>query len=58
VRFGLKPDEMLLFCDKVPGVIRAKRKPYFECSDLKGKYRDNPYFQKEGATARFLRWLF
>lgn len=58
VRFGLKHDEMLLFCDRVPGVIRAKRKPYFECWDLKGKYRDNPYFQKDSAAARFLRWLF
>ena len=58
VRFGLKPDEMLLFADRLPGVCRANRRPYFECSDLKGKYRDNPYFQKEGAAARFLRWLF
>jgi type IV secretory pathway TraG/TraD family ATPase VirD4 len=58
VRFGLKPDEMLLFADGLPGVCRATRKPYFECSDLKGKFRDNPYFQKDGTAARFLRWLF
>ena len=58
VRFGLKPDEMLLFADGLPGVCRATRKPYFECSDLKGKYRDNPYFQKDSAGARLLRWLF
>lgn len=45
VRFGLRDDEMLLFCDGVPGVIRAKRKPYFKCWDLRGKYRDNPYFK-------------
>lgn len=25
VRFGLKPDEMLLFADKLPGVLRAQR---------------------------------
>jgi type IV secretion system protein VirD4 len=58
VRFGLKPDEMLLFADGLPGVCRATRKKYFECLDLKGKHRDNPYFQKDGAAARFLRWLF
>jgi type IV secretion system protein VirD4 len=60
VRFGLKPDEMLLFCDRVPGVIRGKRRPYFECPDLKkGKhYRDNPYYQEESAIARFLRWVW
>jgi type IV secretion system protein VirD4 len=58
VRFGLKPDEMLLFADGLPGVCRATRKPYFRCSDLKGKYRDNPYFQKDGAAARLVRWLF
>jgi type IV secretion system protein VirD4 len=57
VRFGLREDEMLLFCDGVPGVIRAKRKPYFKCWDLKGKYRHNPYFQKDGAAARFVRWF-
>jgi type IV secretion system protein VirD4 len=56
VRFGLRQDEMLLFCDRVPGVIRAKRRPYFECPDLKGKYRDNPYFQKHGGG--WLRSLF
>jgi type IV secretory pathway TraG/TraD family ATPase VirD4 len=57
VCFGLKPDEMLLFADGLPGVCRATRKKYFECSDLKGKYRDNPYFQKDGVAARLLRWL-
>jgi hypothetical protein len=39
-------------------VCRANRRPYYECPDLKGKFRDNPYFQKEGAAARLLRWLF
>jgi type IV secretion system protein VirD4 len=58
VRFGLKPDEMLLFADGLPGVCRATRKKYFECWDLKGKYRDNPYFhQGGGAVLRFLRRL-
>jgi type IV secretory pathway TraG/TraD family ATPase VirD4 len=58
VRFGLAADEMLLFADGLPGVCRANRKPSFECGDLKGKFRDNPYFQKEGTAARLLRWLF
>jgi type IV secretory pathway TraG/TraD family ATPase VirD4 len=56
VRFGLKPDEMLLFADGLPGVCRANRKPYFKCGDLKGKFRDNPYFQKHGGG--WLRSLF
>ncbi len=56
VRFGLGDDEMLLFCDGLPGVCRAKRKPYFKCGDLSGKYRENPYFQKRGGG--FLSWLF
>ncbi len=56
VRFGLAPDEMLLFADRLPGVCRANRKPYFKCSDLKGEYRDNPYFQKHGGG--LMGWLF
>jgi type IV secretion system protein VirD4 len=56
VRFGLGDDEMLLFCDGVPGVIRAHRKPYFRCDDLKGKYRDNPYFKKQTGKG-FFSWL-
>jgi type IV secretion system protein VirD4 len=59
VRFGLGDDEMLLFCDGVPGVVRAKRKRYFKIHNLRGKYRDNPYFQKPGfSITDFLRWLF
>jgi type IV secretion system protein VirD4 len=55
-RFGLGSDEMLLFCDGLPGVCRAKRRPYFKLRDLRGKFRDNPYFQKP--SAGFLAWLF
>jgi len=55
VRFGLGSDEMLLFADGLPGVCRATRKPYFECRDLKGKYRDNPYFAKHNTG--FFGWL-
>jgi type IV secretory pathway TraG/TraD family ATPase VirD4 len=58
VRFGLAADEMLLFCDGLPGVVRAKRKPYFKLSNLRGKYRDNPYFQRRGGFSEFLKWLF
>ncbi len=59
VRFGLGAEDMLLFADKLPGVCWAARKPYYECEDLKGKYRDNPYFQpaqKHGGG--FWKWLF
>jgi type IV secretion system protein VirD4 len=59
VRFALGPEDMLLFADKLPGVCWAARKPYFECEDLKGKYRDNPYFQpvkKHGGG--MWSWLF
>ncbi len=56
VRFGLRNDQMLLFCDGLPGVCRATRKPFFECPDLKGRYRDNPYFEKRGGG--LLGWFF
>jgi len=56
VRFGLGAEDMLLFADRLPGVCWAARKPYYECEDLKGKYRDNPYFQKHGGG--FWKWLF
>jgi type IV secretion system protein VirD4 len=55
-RFGLAADEMWLFADGLPGVCRARRRPYFKLWDLKGKYRDNPYFQK--VKSGFLSWLF
>lgn len=58
VRFGLGPDEMLLFGDGLPGVCRAKRKPYFKVAGLRG-YRANPYFQKPSWGLRdFVKWLF
>jgi type IV secretion system protein VirD4 len=55
-RFGLAADEMWLFADGLPGVCRAKRRAYFRLWDLKGKYRDNPYYQKPAGG--FLSWLF
>jgi type IV secretion system protein VirD4 len=59
VRFGLGPSDMLLFADKLPGVCWAARKPYFECEDLKGKYRDNPYFQPaQKHRGGIWKWLF
>jgi type IV secretion system protein VirD4 len=58
IRFGLGGDEMLLFADGLPGVCRAKRKPYFKVPGLKG-YRANPYFQKpQGRLSAFLNWFF
>jgi type IV secretion system protein VirD4 len=49
---ALESDEMLLFCERVPNVIKGKRKPYLK--ELRGKYRPNPYVKKEG----FLSGLF
>ncbi|HTW22420.1 MAG TPA: type IV secretory system conjugative DNA transfer family protein [Candidatus Baltobacteraceae bacterium] len=49
---ALKDEEMLVFCERVPGVIKAKREPYLK--EFKGKYRDNPYF-KEAGIGRWLR---
>ena len=59
VRFGLRDDEMLLFCDGVPAVIRAKRKPYFRCPGVRG-YRENPYYQKQSGAlfSSLFSWLF
>jgi len=36
--------EMIVFCEKVGGPIWAKRKPYFEGWEFRGKYRPNPYW--------------
>lgn len=55
LRFGLRDDEMLLFCDGVPGVIRARRMRYDRCPGIRG-YRKNPYYRKE--SDGFLSWLF
>jgi type IV secretory pathway TraG/TraD family ATPase VirD4 len=54
IEFGLQDDEMLLFCEGLPGVCCAKRKTYLK--EFRCIYRDNPYFQKQGGG--FLRWLF
>ncbi len=37
-------------------VPRGKKN--FEIRELKGKFRDNPYFQKNGTVAGSLGWLF
>src|SRR5271157_362635 len=50
----LAPDEMIAFVEGVHGVIRAKRKTYL--SEFRGKYRENPYFGKDGGG--LLGWLF
>jgi type IV secretion system protein VirD4 len=36
--------EMIVFCEKVGGPVWAKRKPYFEGWEFRGKYRPNPYW--------------
>ncbi len=36
--------EMIVFCEKVGGPIHAKRKPYFEGWEFRGKHRPNPYW--------------
>ena len=42
---ALAKDEMWMFAEGVPAVIKAKRKPYL--NEFSG-YRDNPYFRKTG----------
>jgi type IV secretion system protein VirD4 len=37
-------DEMLLFVEGVNGVIRARRRAYWDEPDLRGCYEKNPYF--------------
>jgi type IV secretion system protein VirD4 len=44
----LDEDEMLLFVDGVKGVIRAKRRAYYDTPEFRGQYRDNPYFSGNG----------
>lgn len=51
----LADNEMLLFCEGISGVVRAKRKLYFRCREYAGKYRPNPYFKEGGGV---LGWLF
>jgi type IV secretion system protein VirD4 len=50
----LGPDEMIAFVEGVDGVIRAKRKPYFQCGTFRGKYRDNPYIRRGGLMSALL----
>jgi type IV secretion system protein VirD4 len=47
---ALATDEMLVFCEGVPGVVKAKRRPYL--GEFRGKYRPNPYFGKPGWRER------
>jgi type IV secretion system protein VirD4 len=49
---ALASDEMIVFCENVPGPIKAKRRPYL--GEFWGRYRPNPYFGKKG----FLNLLF
>jgi type IV secretion system protein VirD4 len=41
---ALGPDEMILFCDRVKGPVKAKRMPYTK--EFPGQYGPNPYFRK------------
>ena len=41
----LDDDEMLLFVERVKGVIRARRRAYWDEPDLRGQYQPNPYFE-------------
>jgi type IV secretion system protein VirD4 len=43
----LPDDEMLIFCDGVPGVIRAGRRPYYQSPEFEGKYDADPYHTKK-----------
>jgi type IV secretion system protein VirD4 len=36
--------QMIVFCERVPGPILAKRKPYFEGWEFRGQYGSNPYY--------------
>jgi type IV secretion system protein VirD4 len=50
---ALASDEMLMFCEGVPGVVKAKRRPYL--AEFRGKYRPNPYFGKPSWRERLFR---
>jgi type IV secretory pathway TraG/TraD family ATPase VirD4 len=43
----LSDNEALVFCDGVPGVIRAGRRPYYNDPLFKGKYDEDPYHAKK-----------
>jgi type IV secretion system protein VirD4 len=43
----LPNEEMLVFCDGVPGVIRAGRRPYYQSPEFAGKYDLDPYHAKK-----------
>ncbi|WP_263356139.1 type IV secretory system conjugative DNA transfer family protein [Acidicapsa ligni] len=47
---ALASDEMLVFCEGVRGVIKAKRKPYL--SEFRGRYGKNPYFKETGILSK------
>jgi type IV secretory pathway TraG/TraD family ATPase VirD4 len=43
----LSDNEALVFCDGVPGVIRAGRRPYYKDPKFAGKYDLDPYHAKK-----------
>ncbi len=42
----LDDDEMLLWVERVKGVIRARRRAYWDEREFRGQYSANPYFEK------------
>jgi hypothetical protein len=42
----LADDECLIWCDGVPGVIRAGRRPYYESPEFAGMWDGDPYHAK------------
>jgi type IV secretion system protein VirD4 len=40
-------EEMFVFCDGVPGVIRAGRRPYYQSPEFAGRYDVDPYHAKK-----------
>jgi type IV secretion system protein VirD4 len=47
----LPGDEMIVLADGIPGVIRAGRRPYYRCPELRGMYDPDPY-QNGGGNGR------
>jgi type IV secretion system protein VirD4 len=43
----LSENEMLIFAAGVPGVIRAGRRPYWECPEFEGKFDPDPFHPED-----------
>jgi type IV secretory pathway TraG/TraD family ATPase VirD4 len=51
---ALPENQMFVFVRGIAGVIKARRIPYFERREFRGKARSDPYYQQKGLWRKIL----